>query len=167
MIPLEYQKKAYHQSRAGTGLHPSVHVVENAPGFILDLDVVANVLPVEDSGLSLDVGNILSGLVDLLSSGNRAACLFIASIRRSLAAAEEEDFTLGLGLGDKLDTKKVCKEEESHESKHDTKVAPLVVRGVLVTFAEEGGPVNRAIHSLSEQGKVRPSNSLTIKLSKP
>lgn len=45
-----------HQRGERAGLDPAVDVVEDAAGFAFDLDVVADVLPVENGGLFLDHG---------------------------------------------------------------------------------------------------------------
>lgn len=51
--------RSYHQSSASTRFHPSIYIVQNAPRFVLDLDVIADILPVEDGSLSLNIGNVL------------------------------------------------------------------------------------------------------------
>ena len=118
-------------------------MVQNAPGLILDLDVVANILPVENGGLTLNVGDILVRLVDLLTSGSGGVSLEVIDDWGSLAAAEEKDLTLGFGLGNILSCRKVGGQKESHESEHDTQVAPQVVGSILETFAKVGCSIDR------------------------
>jgi hypothetical protein len=79
-------------------------VVQNSSGLLLDLDVVDDILPAEDGGLSLNdasvcllvlAGTGLSAAVGALAFFGIALVLFLELLGDS-ASLEDEHFTLGL-----------------------------------------------------------------------
>lgn len=48
------KRGTYHESSQSTRLDPTIDVIQNSPGLLLDLDVVNNILPREDGSLSLN-----------------------------------------------------------------------------------------------------------------
>ena len=124
-----------HERSQSTGLDPSVNVVKNAAGLLLDCDVVADVLPLEDGSLAFDDGNVV-GIVlgsDVTSGNGGLKIFFRLALGGSclVATTEDKDFTLGLLSSDVLSTNKVDAHETKHEGPHDTEVAPLVLRIVV------------------------------------
>jgi hypothetical protein len=87
-----------HECSESTRLNPSVHVVENASVFLLDLDVVGNVPPAEDSGLLLnDVGGRSVALLLSESCTVHTRLLILSLLLErsgSVTPAEDENFTL-------------------------------------------------------------------------
>lgn len=129
-----------HESRESTGLHPSVHIVQDLASLLLDLDLVADVVPMENTSRALDVATLLIGLVPSSRLGNRSSnsdtarfgiTLVLLEGRRLVAATEEQDLTLALGSRDCLSRKHVGGGEEGDEGEQDTKVAPLMRHVVL------------------------------------
>lgn len=119
-------------------------MIEDTSRFVLDLDVVAHVLPVENSLLSLDSGSFTRiRFVRLLRGTDARAGLDIFGLARSLAATEEENLTLRFGLRDVLGGSKVGNHEKHHERDHDTQIPPLVAAEVLETLGKIRGSVDR------------------------
>ncbi|KAI6773176.1 hypothetical protein HG531_000025 [Fusarium graminearum] len=116
-----------HQGCECSGLDPAVNVVENASWFTLDLDVVAHVVPVENTGGTLDVGD------------------FVVVLLGHVAAAEDEDLTLGLLGGDELGGDDVDDVVEDCHGDENTHVAPLVSVEVLVLEVDVGVAVDVAL----------------------
>ena len=48
-----------HERSQSTGLDPSINMIENTARLLLDSDVIADVLPLEDGGLTFDNGNVV------------------------------------------------------------------------------------------------------------
>lgn len=63
----------YHQGGQSPRLDPVVDMIQNSPGLSLDLDVVANILPVEDGLLLLDLRRATTLVIISALHG----CLFI------------------------------------------------------------------------------------------
>ena len=115
-------------------------MIQNTTLFVLNLNIIAYVLPVEDCSLALNSGrNLLGALVGLLSSADRLGAfdiIFRVASLRSVSSTEEQNLTLGLGLRDVLSADKVESQEEDHKTNHDAQVAPLVGVGVLEVVVE-------------------------------
>ncbi|TFA97843.1 hypothetical protein CCMA1212_010383 [Trichoderma ghanense] len=108
-----------HEGGEGAWLDPAVDVVEDATRFALDLDVVADVAPVEDAGRGLDHGvAVLRGFGVALLGRRRGG--------QELGAAEDEDLALGLFRLDEVCGDKVDEVVEQHKGNQNADVAPLV-----------------------------------------
>lgn len=102
--------ETYHKSGEGTWLDPTINVVQNTPGLLLDLDIVDDILPTEDGGLTLnDTGigltcSILAAFSDILSLDSSVGSLAIFGIALVLilellgdpASLEDQDLSLRL-----------------------------------------------------------------------
>ena len=118
-------------------------MVKDASRLVLDLDIVAHVLPVENSLLSLDTsGLMLARFVRLLRGANGRAGLEIVGVVMSLTATEEQNFTLRLGLRDVLGGGQVGEHEKHHKSDHNTQVPPLVTLIVLEALSKIRGSID-------------------------
>src|SRR5690242_9339336 len=109
-----------HQGSKSTRLDPSVYVVENTSRLAFDLDVVAHVLPLENSGLALDDGDVVVRVVILCrnSSSSDSALEIIGGLALGylVAATEHQNFTLGLRSSNVLSSDKVDGHESEAES---------------------------------------------------
>jgi hypothetical protein len=109
-------------------------MVQNPALLLLDLDVVAHVLKMQDRRLLLDDrgvrGLMVADRLGLLGNGRllrlRVFCVFLRYAfegRRDLATGEHEDLTLGLFRRDPLGGDKVGTQEDDNEGYEDAKVS--------------------------------------------
>lgn len=121
-----------HERSQGTRLDPSINVVEDTTRLLLDGDIVADVLPLEDGGLAFDDGDVVGTIVlnrDVACRSSGFQILFGLALGRGefVATLEDKDLTLGLLGGDEFSTSEVDTHETEHEDPHDSEVAPLVL----------------------------------------
>lgn len=123
--------RSAHECSESTRLDPSVDVVQQAAGFALDLDVVANILPVENRRLPLNLGH--SGVdviaIVLLDVFSLALLVFLdLGSLGDVLATEQKHLALGLGGGNELGRQKVDTAEEDNKAKENAEVpvCPLV-----------------------------------------
>ena len=100
----------HHESSQSTWLDPTIDMVQNSPGFLLDLDIVNHILPTENSSLPLDntfVNLTILAFLDIggfgrsVSSVSRFGIVLVLVLEclGDSTSLEYEDFTLGLLSG--------------------------------------------------------------------
>ena len=123
-----------HEGSQSTRLDPTVNVVQNAAGFTLDLNVVANVFPLEDGSLALDDGDVVVA-VGVTGGPTSWVALEVVggfSLGNLETTAEDKDFALRLSRGNELGSDKVDHHKTDQEYPEDTEVAPLVRALILI-----------------------------------
>ena len=109
-------------------------MIQNSAGLSLDLDIVADVFPLENGSLTLDDGNV----VIAISVTSRATSRIVLEVVSGLClgdlvtTTEDEDLALGLGRGNEFGGGEIDCHKTNHEDPEDTKVTPLVRALVLI-----------------------------------
>ena len=126
-----------HQRRQGTRLNPTVNMIQNPAILLLDLDIVAHVLPVEDRGLLLQmtgksgIGIAGGDRTDLGHHSLRIIRLLLLQRGGLVATAENENLALGLLLRDEFGGNHVRRQEEEDETDEDTEISPPMRPSIL------------------------------------
>ena len=152
-----------HQGSEGAGLDPAVDIIQDPPSLALDLDIVADVVPVEDASGGLNdtlTGAVVAAVRGLLDDGRGArqgslgVVLALAGGRGDEAAAEDEDLTLGLLGGDELGGEEVNEMETNDEGDDDADVAPLVGGVVRVLRVDVGVAADHGLAGDGADGRA-------------
>ena len=115
---------AHHQRCQCSWLYPSIHAIKNLSGFGLDLDIVAHILPVENSGLLLDALEPLRNLPLYTCIGSSGFLVNFQSFRRSeITPSKNQNFSLRLLLRDILGGYNIGATIERNESDENSYVA--------------------------------------------
>lgn len=107
-------------------------MIQNPSRFTLDLDIVADILPVENGSLLLEDGGYIDVGRSLLDTRTLDLTeLFVAAASLGedswlVTAAEEEDFTLGFLGRDVFGCDEVDGAETDHEDPEDTEVSDSI-----------------------------------------
>ena len=124
----------HHQRGQCTRFDPSIHTVQQASRVTLDLDVIANIFPMESLGLSM---NRCRGLhpACCLSQRSRASSLFRTSllfiiviarcfhVSWKITTTENEDLAFRLGSLDPVGRHKVHDGTANEDGNDDTQVS--------------------------------------------
>ena len=104
-------------------------MIQKTARFTLDLDIVANILPVEDRSLFLELDaaffpRVLDDSSLSLGVGVCSRLFVVCLVRRSgqVTTSEDEHFTLGFGSRDVLGGENMDAAEEDDERKQNTKI---------------------------------------------
>ncbi|KAI6748141.1 hypothetical protein HG531_008683 [Fusarium graminearum] len=114
-------------------------MVQDTTRLSLDLDIVADILPMENRSLLLHIRNLLGGFIAACELSTTSTSCFLVTLALSsvflhLLAREHENFALGTFRGDGLGSDQVQTHKQNRESNDNCKVAPLV--GVEVPACE-------------------------------
>lgn len=88
-------------------------MIQNPAGFTLDLDIVTDILPMEDSSLFLDDSRDVDVAASFLGSGDCSGDSFLIAAPlvqdgRGMSSSEQQNFALRLLRSDELGSNKVC-----------------------------------------------------------
>ena len=105
-------------------------MVKNSAAFFLDVNIIANVSPMENRSLPLDdarnsLRNVPYAGVRCSSEGLRFLPVTVVSDRRFVCSRKQENFSFGFLLGDILCSSQVCECEEDSECYEDRQISVL------------------------------------------